>query len=303
MADVTRRRVGELQRGVFRILLDQAEGLPAKEIISRMKEVVPPTEFEKSDYPNHPGSQRFGHMVRFATIAPVKAGWLVKEKGRWFLTEEGKKAYLKYSDPEEFRRECSRLYHQWLDKQPKESTDAEEGFHEEIGASGPVAVASSTLEEAEETAWTEIEQYLQSINPYDLQKLVAALLRAMGYHISWVAPPGPDKGIDILAHSDPLGTTAPRIKVQVKRRADKINVDGLRAFMSLLGEQDVGIFVSTGGFTSDAQMEARTKETRKLTLVDMEQLVDLWVEHYDEVSESDKRLLPLRTVHYLAPNE
>jgi len=268
-----------------------------------MNQDVPPTEFEKNDYPNHPGAQRFGRMIRFATIAPVKAGWLVKEKGRWYLTEAGKKAYLKYEDPEEFRREGGRLYHQWRDRQPRESTDGEEELHDEIGVSEPVAVASTTLEEAEETAWTEIEHYLQSINPYDLQKLVAALLRAMRYHISWIAPPGPDKGIDILAHSDPLGTSTPRIKVQVKRRADKVNVDGLRAFMSLLGEHDVGIFVCTGGFTNDAQMEARTKETRKLTLVDLEQLVDLWIEHYDEVSESDKRLLRLRPVHYLAPTE
>ena len=85
----------------------------------------------------------------------------------------------------------------------------------------------------------------------------------MGYHVSWNAPPGPDKGIDILAHNDPLGTSTPRIKVQVKRRADKISVDGLRSFMAVLGEQDVGIFVSTGGFTSEAESEARTKENRK----------------------------------------
>src|SRR5882724_5151018 len=147
MADVTRRRVGELQRGVFKILLDHPEGLPAKEIITRMEKVVPPTEFEKSDYPKHPGSQRFGKMIRFATIAPVKAGWLIKEKGKWYLTDEGKKAYAKYPDPEEFRREGGRLYHQWLDKQPKEITDTEE-FHAELGTSERVADASSTLEEA-----------------------------------------------------------------------------------------------------------------------------------------------------------
>jgi restriction system protein len=141
------------------------------------------------------------------------------------------------------------------------------------------------------------------MNPYDLQKLVAALLRAMGYHVSWIAPPGPDKGIDILAHSDPLGTSTPRIKVQVKRRADKISVDGLRSFMAMLGEQDVGIFVSTGGFTGDAESEARTKETRKLTLVDLEKLVELWVQHYDKVAESDRLLLPLKPVYYLAPSE
>ena len=70
--------------------------------------------------------------------------------------------------------------------------------------------------------------------------------------------------------------------------------------MAILAEQDVGIFVSTGGFTSDAEIEARTKETRKLTLIDLEKLVDLWIEHYDKVPDSDNRLLPLRPIHYLA---
>lgn len=300
MSNMSRKRMGELQRGVFTILQDQPDGIPAKEIISRMAKVVPPTEFEKSDYPKHPGIQRFGKIIRFATIGPVKAGWLIKEKGRWYLTEDGKQAFLKFPNPEEFSRESNRLYHQWANKQPKDATEEEE-FHEEVGTTESVAEASSTLEEAEETAWNEIEAYVGAINPYDLQKLVAALLRAMGYHVAWISPPGPDKGIDIVAHNDPLGTSAPRIKVQVKRRADKINVDGLRSFMAILGEQDVGIFVSTGGFTSDAESEARTKETRKLTLIDLEKLVDLWIEHYEKVSEADKRLLPLRPVHYLAP--
>jgi len=306
-------------RGVFKILLDSPDGLPAKEVLSRLEQVVLPTDFEKSDYPKHPGIRRFEKMARFATIGPVKAGWLVKSKGRWYLTEEGRKAYNQITDPEEFHREARRLYQKWRTTQPEAITELEaEGAEgttsieaaeltpEEAAAldflKGDAAEAS-TLEEAEETAWEEIEQYVQGMNPYDLQKLVAALLRAMGYHVSWIAPPGPDKGIDILAHNDPLGTSTPRIKVQVKRRADRIRVEGIRSFMAILGEQDVGIFVSTGGFTSDAESEARTKETRKLTLVGLEKLVELWVHHYDKVADSDKLLLPLKAVYYLAPPE
>jgi len=300
MAEITRRRVGELQRGVFKILLDHPDGLPAKELLRKLETVVPPTEFEKAEYAKRPGVRRFEKMVRFATIGPVKAGWLVKSKGRWYLTEEGRKAYKQIPDPEKFAREATRLYRQWRASQPEAIAELGEETSEAV-ESLERADAGSTVEEAEETAWTEIEQYLQAINPYDLQKLVAGLLRAMGYHVSWIAPPGPDKGIDILAHNDPLGTSTPRIKVQVKRRADKISVDGLRSFMAMLGEQDVGIFVSTGGFTSDAASEARTKETRKLTLVDLEKLVELWVEHYDKIAESDKVLLPLKPVYYLAP--
>ena len=107
----------------------------------------------------------------------MKAGWLIKEKGRWYLTDDGKKAYSTYQDPEEFNREASRLYHQWADRQPKETIGDEEESPEKIGVTETGADASSTLEEAEETAWNEIEEYLKTINPYDLQKLVAALLR------------------------------------------------------------------------------------------------------------------------------
>jgi restriction system protein len=293
MAEITRRRVGELQRGVFKILLAYPDGLPAKELLEKLALALPPTDFERSEYPNRPGVRRFEKIVRFSTIGPVKAGWLVKNKGRWILTEAGKEAYETIQDPEKFLREADRLYKQWADSRPEAINEG----NQEI----PDAVTA--IEEAEESAWSEIENYMQKMPPYDFQNLVAALLRAMGYHVSWVAPPGPDKGIDILAHTDPLGTSVPRIKVQVKRRADKISAEGLRAFMAVLSDQDVGIFVSTGGFTSDAESEARTQERRKVTLVDLEKLFDLWILHYEKVVESDKRLLPLRPVYYLAPAE
>lgn len=63
---------------------------------------------------------------------------------------------------------------------------------------------------------------VSSIRPYDLQELVAGLLRAMSYYISYTAPPGPDRGVDIVAHPDALGLEAPRIEVHVKRRGDKV---------------------------------------------------------------------------------
>jgi len=57
----------------------------------------------------------------------------------------------------------------------------------------------------------------------------------------------------------------------VKRREESVTVDGLRSFLAVLGDQDVGIFVSTGGFTSSAEWEARTQEKRKITPLGLEQ--------------------------------
>jgi restriction system protein len=270
----------------------------------RLEKIVPPTPFENTSYPNYPKSRRYEPVVRFATIGAVKAGWLVKSKGKWYLTDEGKEAYQTFRDPEQFHRESGRLYHQWADSRPDNTAEDEdiEEIAEEKSLVADVAPSVSTaFEEAEETAWIEVEHHLTAIPPYEFQSLVASLLRAMGYYVSWEAPPGRDKGIDILAHTDPLGTSVPRIKVQVKRRTDKTTAEGLRAFMAVLGEHDVGIYVSAGGFTSEAEGEARTQEKRKITLVDLERLFDLWVLHYEKLTEAAKHLLPLRPVYYLAP--
>jgi restriction system protein len=166
----------------------------ASEVIAAVEKRLPLTEFESSEYPNRPGVRRFERIVRFATISPVKAGWLVKDKGRWSATEEGLAVIDRYPDVADLAREASRLYRKWKKSQPLDEDETTE--LEDTDAS----TATTTLEEAEEAAWSEIVQYLQEMNPYDFQQLVAALLEAMGYHVSWVAPPGPDQGIDVGLH-------------------------------------------------------------------------------------------------------
>jgi restriction system protein len=163
--------------------------------------------------------------------------------------------------------------------------------------------ARITFDQAEEQAWNEVEQYLRGIPWLDFQELVASLLRGMGYHVAWVSPPGKDGGIDILAWGDPLGTRPPRIKVQVKRRVESVSVEGLRSFMALLSDDDVGLFVSTGGFTKDAQELSRAQERRKVTLVDLERFFDLWVEHYGKLEDAARRKFPLQPIYFLAPQD
>jgi restriction system protein len=73
--------------------------------------------------------------------------------------------------------------------------------------------------------------------------------------------------------------------------------------MALLADGDVGLFVSTGGFTKEAADEARRQERRRIMLVDLKRLFDLWIEHYERVPEEKRRLLPLQKVHFLAAVE
>jgi restriction system protein len=292
MSEITPRRRGELLRGVFNMLLRHPDGLPAKTILEQLQQLVVPTTFEQTTYPTRPDTRRYEKIVRFATIGPVKAGWLLKDRGNWSLTDEGRSAYEQFADPEQFTKEADRLYRQWRREQPEE---------EDVAVAGDSPGAATTLEEAEEAAWAEIEAHLTHMNPYDFQNLGAGLLRGMGYHIAWVSPPGPDKGIDIIAHTDPLGIKGPRIKVQVKRTTEKTTIDGIRSLLALLGDGDVGLFVATGGFTRGAEDEARRQENRRIMLVDLKRLFDLWVEHYAEIPEAYRRLLPLKPVYFLVP--
>ena len=72
MAEISRKRVYELVRGVLKILLDQPEGVPAKTVLDKLESVVPPTPFENSCYPDKPNVRRYEKIVRFGTIQPVK---------------------------------------------------------------------------------------------------------------------------------------------------------------------------------------------------------------------------------------
>lgn len=297
MAEITKQRTGQFLREIIRLLLNKPDGMPPKEVMAELPKSIPLTEYESGYYPSSLNSQRFEKIVRFGTIGLVKAGWLVKGKGRWFITEEGRLAYNKITDPEQFYREASRLYKVW-----KESRPQDEGLDNDEIEEAPKAAL--TLEEVEEFAWEQILQTIKGINPYEFQDLVADLLKAMGYSIYWIAPPGKDGGIDIIAYSDPLGAHGPRVKVQVKHKIDtSIPVEPMRAFMSVLGADEIGLYVSSGGFTSGAHEEARSQEKRKLTLIDIEAFMELWIEHYPKLSQEARQRLPLKPVYFIAPAE
>jgi restriction system protein len=295
MPDITRRRTGEFLRKLFEIVMSYSDGIQGRDALAALREKVALTEYEKGTFKS--GGSRFEKIVLFATVDCVKAGWLLKHKGRWFITDDGKEAYKKYPDPEEFYRRAVKLYREWKASQP----GAEPVSEDEIEDATSGKSVSITFEQAEEQAWQEIDQYLREMKPYDFQDMVASLLRAMGYFVTWTAPPGKDGGIDIVAWSDPLGTRPPRIKVQVKRVGQNVTVEGLRSFMALLGDDDVGLFVTTSGFTKDATDEARTQEKRKVTLVNLERLFDLWVQHYHKLDDDARRRLPLRPIYFLSP--
>lgn len=92
--------------------------------------------------------------------------------------------------------------------------------------------------------------------------------------------------------------------MQVKRNANSLRIDvvGLRSFMAVLGDGDIGLFVALSGFTRDAALEARQSH-RRITLLDTTKLVELWTSHYAKLDDSARRRLPLKPVWFLASED
>lgn len=142
-----------------------------------------------------------------------------------------------------------------------------------------------------------IRTRVAELDAYQTQDLVAGILRAMGYYTQ-VSPEGADGGIDIVASKDALAVETPIVKVQVKARPNtRSRPDEIRALAGLVTPPDErGLFVSTGGFTRDAENDARLT---RVGLVGMDRLVDLLTEHYDRLDQDTKSLVPLRRLWVL----
>lgn len=137
-----------------------------------------------------------------------------------------------------------------------------------------------------------IADMISQLDPYDFQDLVAAVLRAMGFQ-AVSSMPGPDQGIDIVAHPDFFGFERPRIKVQVKHRQSTVGGPEMRSFLGALRAGDSGLYVSTGGFTRDALMEAE-RSREPVTCLDRDDFIRLMLEHYEALESEYKAAVPLR---------
>jgi len=128
---------------------------------------------------------------------------------------------------------------------------------------------------------------------YPLEPFVAELFRAMGYHARATRQVR-DDGIDVIAHRDELGIEPPIIKIQVKAQESNVGADSVKAFYAMVHDRDVGIFMTTGGYSSTARDFARQKGN--LRLFNGSDLADLVLKYYDGLGAKYRQQIPLRRV-------
>jgi restriction system protein len=138
---------------------------------------------------------------------------------------------------------------------------------------------------------------------HGLARLVEAVLQAQGY-TTYRSPPGPDKGIDLLAAPGPLGFGRPRICVQVKSTAapvDRPTLDQLIGTMQNVHAEQ-GLLVSWGGFKSSIDREEAAQFFR-VRLWDQDKLVEQILGHYESLDADLRAELPLKRVWTLAAQD
>ena len=181
--------------------------------------------------------------------------------------------------------------------------EAQEGPKDVSSDESTEAANSMNLELLESDARDGIKKYLAAKTPYEFQDMVAALLRAMGYHTPFIAPKGKDGGIDIIAYVDPLGAQMPRIKVQVKHKPEtSIGASDVRALLGVMREGDIALFVTSGTFSPDAKNTATTSP-KFVRLIDGDEFIEMWQDYYDKMADEDKNMLPLKRIAFLGSNE
>ncbi len=287
------QRVGEMMQAVLRELKSAGGQARLRDLLRLAEPHLSLSEHEKGRLEKS-GLVRWETHVHFYSIDCVKAGYIQKSGGKWYLTEQGDQA-LKLA-PLDFIESAVKKYREWRSSQPDRDEEAGAEDSENV-------VRQAAYDQAVAQARQEIEDHVNNLGAYDFQKLIGELLIGMGYHVPFVAPPGRDGGIDIVAYRDPLGMTTPRLRVQVKHRDQKVTVKDVRELEGLLRKEgDIGLIVSSGGFTSEVEREIRAS-SKHIETMDLDRLITLWQQHYDSIREPGKALLSLVRLYFLAPAE
>lgn len=293
MPAIANERIGEYLKETLLFIKKSGGSLPSREIFNQLREKLNLSAYERERYEKS-GYVRWEAFLHFYSINAKKAGWLRKQGGYWHITPDGEKAAD--LSPQQIFDLAREAYRRWAATQPVE--EAEKGK----GAESGEVRYTVTLEQAQAQATADLEEYVRSLNPYELQDLVAALLRAMGFYTAFVAPKGKDGGVDILAYKDPIGSAPPRIKAQVRHREEKCSAQAIRELLGTLRKDgEVGLIVSTSGFTADALTEIQ-KSPVHVQAVDLPNLLKLWQEYYPKMNEEDRQLLPLKWIAFVDEN-
>lgn len=167
-----------------------------------------------------------------------------------------------------------------------------------------IATDETALPDLEQSAHDQIVAQIQSrFKEHALTRLVEAVLKAEGW-VTKLSPPGPDRGVDILAGRGLLGFEQPRLCVQVKSQTSPADVTVYRTLQGTMQsfKAEQGLIVCWGGFNKAVLAEAK-QGYFTVRLWESSHLVDAIYRNYEKLPSEIRADLPLKKVWMLVPED
>lgn len=173
---------------------------------------------------------------------------------------------------------------------------------DELARAAGLPVPESKATHAEIDLYRRVLGQILELSPDDFEILVTDLLTSIGFDAEHVGRQG-DGGIDVTGNLKVYGFASMDLRVQVKRYSlsTKIGAKTIRDFRGSVPDKSQGAFVATCSFNKKAYEEAIRPGYKRIGLIDGKQLVDIMVDHYENISQGLRDTLKLRRA--LVPEE
>ena len=254
------------------------------------------------------GKERWYFVIDLAVSTLKFKNYKSGPHGIWEITDLGKEFLEDYYEREEQEMVLSNSFQDFH----KDSYTRKQNYSHSDGTSTTKTDIATQIEDEEvieesllyeDDIRSSIFRHLEQLDPYEFQDLVGFLFQGMGYSVPYVAGKGPDGGVDVIAHKDPIGVDTKIVKIQVKHsknvQTQGIGMKEIQQLWGLCGDDSVPVFVSLKGFSGDAEKRVRTNSGSFMTLIDKARFVDLWIEHIDKIPDEGKKILPLKKVYVI----
>lgn len=180
------------------------------------------------------------------------------------------------------------------------------------GATSPDAGATADEEvqgdsypsDLESIALDQIRKHIEwSFKGHKLANLVKALLEAQGFQ-TYMSPPGPDHGVDIVASKGPLGFEPPKLVVQVKSQSTPLERSVITELQGAMRNfrAECGLVVAWGGYKRTVEQE-RARLYFEMRLWNADDLIRAVQTHYEKLPDSIQAEIPLKRVWVLVADE
>lgn len=184
---------------------------------------------------------------------------------------------------------------EFLAKIGDSSEQPAEPEEEDFPAPDDDAISQNASQLAEETtADFVLRRIHQGLSGFEFEHFAAHLMECMGYTARVTEKTG-DGGVDVIAHKDALGFQPPIIKIQCKRQTAQVGEPEVSQLLGTLGEGEYALFLTLGSYSRQARI--RERNSPRLRLIDGEQLVDMILDHYPQMSPRYRNMLPLRQIY------